>query len=235
MNTSKDVNTPGGGAQTPYAGFAPDVLPHISSGPRTSRPAPSKGVGADVGVSTRSVQTAHWYALRTTYGRERKAFDFIVEHGGQAFLPTIFTEKVVKGKKRMVETSRLPNLFFAYGTEDEMKAFVYDNYNLPFLRFYYKHTHVGGQIKKTPLIVPDDQIRSLQIICGKETTDDVLIMGEEVNKFKVGELVRVTEGNFKGVKGVVGRFRGQQRVGVVVDGLLTATTAYVPTAFLEKV
>jgi hypothetical protein len=35
--------------------------------------------------------------------------------------------------------------------------------------------------------------------------------------------------------GRVARYQGQQRVGIVVDGLLTMATAYVPTAFLESV
>ena len=56
---------------------------------------------------------------------------------------------------------------------------------------------------------------------------------EEINKFKEGQRVQVVEGKFKGVEGVVTRFHGQQRVGIVIDGLLTAVTAYIPRAFLK--
>ena len=35
--------------------------------------------------------------------------------------------------------------------------------------------------------------------------------------------------------GRVARWQGQQRVGVVVDDLVTVVTAYVPSAFLEKI
>ena len=179
-------------------------------------------------------EVPHWYALRVTYGREKRAYDYLVGKHVEAYYPTIKTVKEVDGKRKTVEESRLPNIFFARGTEEEIKSFVYDNINLPYLRFYYKHTHTGARIMKTPLIVPDNQIKSLQIICEKEGSD-TLVLQEEVPKFKQGEKVKIIEGNFAGVTGIVARYRGQQRVGLVIDGLLTAVTAYIPTAFLEKI
>ena len=43
------------------------------------------------GVSTNSVMspTRSWYILRTTYGQEQKAYDYIVDHGGTAYYPKI--------------------------------------------------------------------------------------------------------------------------------------------------
>ena len=78
----------------------------------------------------------HWYTLRTTYGREKKAYDFLTANGITAFYPTINVVKIINGKRKNVTESRLPNIFFAYGTEEQIKSFVYDNVNLPFLRFF---------------------------------------------------------------------------------------------------
>lgn len=50
-----------------------------------------------------------------------------------------------------------------------------------------------------------------------------------------GQMVRITDGKFKGVVGTVARYKSQQRVGIVIDGLLTVCTAYVPSAFIESV
>ena len=143
-------------------------------------------------------------------------------------------EKTVNGKRKVVTESRLPNIFFAHGTEEEIKEFVYDNVNLPFLRFYYRHYHDGNHLEKEPLIVPDRQIESLKIICESEA-EDILVVPEEVQKFKNGQQVRITEGKFKGVIGRVARYQGQQRVAVIIDGVLTMATAYLPTAFLEYI
>ncbi len=234
--TSEDVHTSGGGEFPPCAGLTSNVLPEAQS--------TVSAESSQTGVSTRSAHIAtkpqiqkeeisHWYALRTTYGREKKAYDYLTAKGITAFYPTTNVVKLIKGKRKVVTESRLPNIFFAYGTEEQLKSFVYDNVNLPFLRFYYRHIHVGRRIEKTPLIVPDYQMESLKIICAADADNTIVSLGE-VPKFEKGQLVRITDGAFKGVIGRVARWQGQQRVGVVVDDLITFCTAYVPSAFLEN-
>ena len=229
-NASIDDNTHGGGEIPPCTGLTPDAFPEVQE--------PVLAENSQTGVSTRNAlsgtydkpsgetksalaiprceegrangstdgstplttimrkpkEVPHWYALRVTYGREKRAYDYLVGKHVEA----------------------------------------YDNINLPYLRFYYKHTHTGARIMKTPLIVPDNQIKSLQIICEKEGSD-TLVLQEEVTKFKQGEKVKIIEGDFAGVTGIVARYHGQQRVGLVIDGLLTAVTAYIPTAFLQAI
>ena len=179
-------------------------------------------------------EVPHWYALRVTYGREKKAYDYLVGKHVEAYYPTIKTVKEVNGKRKNVEESRLPNIFFARGTEEEIKSFVYDNVNLPHLRFYYRHTHEGARLIKEPLIVPDYQIEGLKIICASEA-EDVIIVPPEIQKFQAGQTVRVIDGVFTGVIGKVARYHGQQRVAIIIEGLLTIASAYVPSAFLEKI
>lgn len=176
----------------------------------------------------------NWYALRTTYGREKKAYDYLVAKGVSAFYPTIKVMKEIRGQRKVVTESRLPNIFFAFGTEEEIKSYVYDNVNLPYLRFYYRHMHEGARITKSPLIVPQNQIEGLKIICESEA-DDILYVPEEVQKFKEGQMVRVIDGKFKGLTGRVARYQGQQRVAIIIDGGFTMATAYLPTAFLEYI
>ena len=236
--TSKDVHTPGGGEFPPCAGLTSNALPEAQS--------TVSAESSQTGVSTRSVhilskskvqkeeEIPHWYALRTTYGREKKAYDYMTAKGITAFYPTTDTVKLIKGKRKVVTESRLPNIFFAYGTEEQLKSFVYDNVNLPFLRFYYRHVHIGRRIEKIPLIVPDYQMESLKIICASEA-EDIILVPSDVEKFKTGQTVRVIEGVFKGAIGKVVRFQGQQRIGIVIDGLMTVASAYVPSAFLENI
>ena len=234
--TSEDVHTSGGGEFPPCAGLTSNALPEAQS--------TMSAESSQTGVSTRNAHIAskpkaqkeedspHWYALRTTYSREKKAYDYLTAKGITAFYPTTNVVKLIKGKRKNVTESRLPNIFFAYGTEEQLQEYVYDNVNLPFLRFYYRHYHEGNTIKKTPLIVPDYQMDSLKIICAADA-DNTIVSLVEVPKFEKGQLVRVIDGVFKGVIGRVARWQGQQRVGVVVDDLVTVVTAYIPSAFLE--
>lgn len=242
-NASIDDNTHGGGERPPCTGFTPDALPEVQK--------PVLAENSQTGVSTRNAlpgtngstplktikrkpkEIPHWYALRVTYGREKKAYDYLVGKHVEAYYPTIKSVKEVDGKRKTVEESRLPNIFFARGTEEKIKSFVYDNVNLPYLRFYYRHIHKGARLIKEPLIVPDCQIEGLKIICASEA-EDVIIVPSEITKFKTGQSVRIIDGGFKGVIGKVTRYQGQQRVGVVIEGLLTVATAYIPTAFLVQ-
>ena len=229
---TSDVKCTVGADQSPLStGLTSDVLPEVQK--------PIKPMDSQTGVSTNSVpqpkeEEKHWYALRTTYGREHKAYDYLVAYGVEAYLPLLKSVKMVDGKRTFIEESRIPNIFFAHGTEDELKNFAYDNVNLPFLRFYYRHAHIGCKIVNVPLIVPDYQINSLKIICTTDS-DDIVSSTEEVEKFKSGQKVRIIDGRFKGVVGIVARYHSQQRVGVVIDGLLTICTAYVPSAFIESI
>ena len=234
--TSEDGHTPGGGEFPPCAGLTSIALPEAQS--------TVSAESSQTGASTRNALLAtktkhpqkeelpHWYALRCTYGREKTAYDYMVAKGVTAFYPTTSVVKLIKGKRKVITESRLPNIFFAYGTEEEIKTYVYDNVNLPFLRFYYRHVHVGCRMEKIPLIVPDYQMDSLKIICAADADNTIVSLGE-VPKFEKGQLVKVIDGVFKGVVGRVARWQGQQRVGVIVDDLVTVITAYVPSGFLQ--
>ena len=237
-NASIDDNTHGGGEIPPCTGLTPDVLPEVQK--------PVLAKNSQTGVSTRNAlsdstlktikkkppKESHWYALRVTYGREKKAYDYLVGKNVEAYYPTITTIKVVNGKRKSFEESRLPNIFFARGTEEEIKSFVYDNVNLPYLRFYYSQCHENARVVKKPLIVPDYQIEGLKIICASDA-EDVISLPPEIQKFQSGQTVRVIDGAFKGVIGKVARYHGQQRVAIIIDGLLTIASAYVPSAFLN--
>ena len=129
--TSEDVHTSGGGEFPPCAGLTSNALPEAQS--------IVSAKSSQTGVSTRNAHIAskpkaqkeadfpHWYALRATYGREKKAYDYLTAKGITAFYPTTNVVKLIKGKRKNVTESRLPNIFFAYGTEEQLKTFVYDN------------------------------------------------------------------------------------------------------------
>lgn len=53
--------------------------------------------------------------------------------------------------------------------------------------------------------------------------------------YRNGDLVRIIEGDFKGIVGRVARVAGQQRVVVELDGICMVTTAYIPSAFIKKI
>ncbi len=209
-------------------GFTPGVLPEVAD----------ENGNSDTGVSTRIALSpqadAQWFALKTSYGREQRANEYLLSNNIKTFYPTVKNVKEVQGKRRTIVESRLPNLFFAYGTERQLAPLVQQNPEMPYLRFYCRFFRESGVLRRQPIVIPQRQMDSLMKICLSEERD-TLLYANVIRKFKLGALVRVVEGPFKGVEGRIARFRGQQRVGVVVNDFLTAVTAYVPTAYVEEV
>lgn len=95
----KDVHTVGGGETPLCVGLTSNTLPKAQS--------TISAESSQTGVSTRNAHIAvkpkaqkeedvpHWYALRTTYGREKKAYDYMTAKGITAFYPTIDTVKLI--------------------------------------------------------------------------------------------------------------------------------------------
>lgn len=98
--TSEDVHTSGGGEFPPCAGLTSNALPEAQSTVAAE--------SSQTGVSTKNALLAtkpkapreadipHWYALRTTYGREKKAYDYLTARGITAFYPTTNVVKLIK-------------------------------------------------------------------------------------------------------------------------------------------
>lgn len=88
-----------GGKNPSCAGLTSNALPEAQS--------IVSAESSQTGVSTRNAHIAskpkapreadipHWYALRTTYGREKKAYDYMTARGITAFYPTIDTVKLI--------------------------------------------------------------------------------------------------------------------------------------------
>lgn len=219
---------------TACSGLASSATPEVSDSKESD--AQKQGCPPVLSVpkqETSSLNEKKWHVLRATYGREEKAYNYLQEHGIEAFWPTQVIVKREKKHLRRKTVSLMQNMLFAYDTEENLKKFVYDNVHLPYLRFYYRHYHyIDGTEVDKPMIVPNGQMKSFKLIC-ESPEEDIIISPEKVQKFEEGQLVRVLYGEFEGVVGRVARYKGQQRVGVIIDGLLTAATTYIPKGHLE--
>ena len=265
MSVPTDVSTSGMANANPCTGVNTDALPETKASSTITKPSSKTGVSTkntlfattpltphrspltvpesrssfNVQHSTLNVKDSpltvkNWYALRTTYSREKQAYDYITTHGGTAYLPTLKVHKEVDGKHVAQLESRIPNILFAHGTLKEVQHFVYDNKNLPYLRFYYSQERFDGKLVRRPLIVPERQMESLRIICAVDDGNITLVPQNDTH-FAKGQLVRIVQGRFAGVTGRVARYQGQQRVAVIIEGLIAIATAYIPTAFLEPI
>lgn len=103
------------------------------------------------------------------------------------------------------------------------------------LKFYLDKTKpLEDNGKHPPLTIPFTSMTNF-IKATSTDSEHVRIVSAEQCHYKSGDIVKVIEGEFKGVTGRVARIAGQQRIVVEISGLCLVATAYIPTEFIEIV
>jgi transcription antitermination factor NusG len=201
----------------PYAGIS--IIPKAKSS-RTG-----------VSVEYEYDPNKYWFVVRASYGRERRASDYMIEDGTFTYLPKHFIYKMKDEKRMRSEEVLVPNMLFIYATREQADKYVKETSQLSFLTYYYDHFHQENG-KNPPLVVPNHEMRNFILATSTDSAHVRLVTAEQCH-FKNGDTVRVIDGPFSGVEGRVARLAGQQRVIVTLKGLCSVATAYIPTAFLE--
>ena len=223
MNALINAHTLRGRSRSPYAGLTSNVLPEAQR--------------SHTGVSSDYVQKANheWFVLRVTYNRTQKAHGIISTSDVQSYMPMHYVIKKEIGKKKRILQPLLPNLLFVYATREQANELVKKKIDEPsFIKYYLDKTKpLESNGKHPPLIIPfNSMINFIKVT--STNSEHVRTVTEQQCKHKSGDIVRIIEGEFKGVEGKISRIAGQQRVVVEIAGLCLVATAYIPTAFLEK-
>lgn len=222
MSTLSNVETPGVEANTPSISVVSDAIP--------------QAVNTQNGVSVEYVHEPEkqWFVFRASYGREDKASDFLVADGTFTYIAKRDSFKYVKGKRRRVTEKLIPNLLFAYTTKEKAEEYVKQTPELAYLTYYYNHFKQDADQKNPPLTVSTREMDNF-ILATISRNEHLLFVDPEKCHYKSGDMVMVTDGVFKGVEGKVARVAGQQRVIVSLSKIGLISTAYIPTAFIEKI
>ena len=222
MNALVNAHTRNDDNLSPCTGLISNVLPEAQR--------------SQTGVSSDYVHKKeyHWFVLRVTYNRTQKACDIIANADVQSYMPMHYIIKKEIGKKKRILQPLLPNLFFVYTTREIANSIVKKkDEDTPILKYYLdkvRPKETNG--KHPPLTIPFDAMTNF-IKATSTESDHVRIVSNEQCHYKSGDIVKVIDGEFKGVTGRVARIAGQQRVVVEIAGLCMVATAYIPSAFLE--
>ena len=186
------------------------------------------------GVSVENVpyENKQWFVLRVSYGRVLKAKEFVEAKGLECYVPMRYKEVREQGKKRIITEPLLPSFLFVHATYSQVEALCRNNnasVGMALLSFYYNHTSYREDApdKNPPLIISDSAMDNFIRLTSVKNPHVIPVTSENI-KYKMGDEVVITEGEFMGVHGRVARIAGQQRVVVeLFDGCLAAI-AYVP-------
>ena len=186
------------------------------------------------GVSVENVppENKQWFVLRVSYGRILKAKEFVKAKGLECYVPLRYKEVRKQGKKRIITEPLLPSFLFVHATYSQVEALCRNNnasVGRALLSFYYDHTSYreDASDKNPPLTISDSAMDNFIRLTSIKNPHIIPVTSENI-KYKLGDEVVITEGEFKDIRGRVARIAGQQRVLVeLFDGCLVAT-AYVP-------
>jgi len=222
MSTLSNVATRRGELYPPSVRFAPDAFPEAKS--------------SKTGVSVRYVPAPdkHWFVFRVSYGREDKALDYLVEDGTYTYIAKKIVEKYIRGKRQRYLKALIPNLVFAYTTEEKAEEYVNNTPAISYLSYYYNHFKQDENQRNPPLTVSDEEMNRF-VLATCNMNKHLLFVQSFQCHFKGGELVRVVDGPFAGVEGRVARVAGQQRVVISLSNIGLISTAYIPTAFIRHI
>ncbi len=196
-------------------------------------PSISKNKG---GVSVENVpyENKQWFVLRVSYGRVLKATEFVEAKGLECYVPMRYKEVRKQGKKRIITDPLLSSFLFVHALAEQVETFLQNKdikapENKALLSYYYDHTShcEKSPTKNPPLVISDAAMDNFIRLTSIHNPHIIPVTSENI-KYKLGDEVVITEGDFKDIRGRVARIAGQQRVVVeLFDGCLAAI-AYVP-------
>ena len=204
-----------------------------SAGLTSCTPSISKNKG---GVSVENVPDAskQWFVLRVSYGRIVKAKAFVEAKGFECYVPIRYKEVKKHDKKRIITEPLLSSFLFVHAAAEQVDSFFFFFYikapeNKALLSYYYDHTShcENSPTKNPPLVISDAAMDNFIRLTSIHNPHIIPVTSENI-KYKLGDEVMITEGDFKDIHGRVARIAGQQRVVVeLFEGYLVAT-AYIP-------
>ena len=188
------------------------------------------------GVSVENVSSGNkqWFVLRVSYGRIIKAKAFVETKGLDCYVPLRYKEVRKQGKKRIITEPLIPSFLLVHASAEQVDSLLQDKSikpleNRALLSYYYDHTShcENSPTKNPPLVISDAAMDNFIRLTSIHNPHIIPVTSENI-KYKLGDEVVITEGEFKDIRGRVTRIAGQQRVLVeLFDGCLVAT-AYIP-------
>lgn len=167
--------------------------------------------------------TPYWYALRVTYNREMIVKEYCDANHIINFVPLEYRVYERNGFKAKKLHPVIPNLIF-------LKT---DRLLINELKQRFPIRYIIDKGSGNPITVPEKQMLHFIAVAGSYDQQIIFLNPDEL-KMKIGTMVRIKEGIFKGVEGTLVRVRNNKRVVVQIQGLVVVATHYIHPSLLES-
>ncbi len=168
-----------------------------------------------------SAEPPRWFACRTRPRAEKRVEHLLAERGIEVYLPRIARERQWADRRRVVQFPLFPDYVFGrFATEQIHRVLT-----TPGVAMVVYHS---GR----PAPIRDAEIENLRLLARGL---DALRQEPVPHPFRERDWVRVTDGPFLGLKGVVTQFRGRRHVVAGVRTLGQGIVLFIESGLLESI
>jgi transcription antitermination factor NusG len=186
----------------------------------------------DQSVGSRNM--THWFPMRITYHREMRIKALLDDMGVESFLPMHWEMVETKngGKKRSLQPA-IHNLIFVKSTQEFLTELKMTRTEFAPMRYIMKRS-LSKNDKNEIMHVPDQQMENFMRVA---SVQDDRVMFLDSNDFinRIGQRVKVIEGYFSGVEGVIKRINKNKRIVVQLEGVAAVAIAFVPASYVRQI
>jgi transcription antitermination factor NusG len=174
----------------------------------------------------------HWFPMRVTYHREMKIKQLLDKINIENFIPMRYelVETKDEGKKRVLLPA-IHNLIFVHSSQEILTQLKMTHAEFSPLRYMMKKSLLDPKQSEI-MIVPDNQMNNFIRVASAQDDKVFFLNYEELND-KTNKRVRIIDGYFAGVEGIIKRINRNKRVVVQIEGVAAVAIAFVPTSCLQ--
>ena len=175
----------------------------------------------------------HWFPMRVTYNRELSVKKGLDELSIENFVPMRY-EIVGEGDRRRRKlVPAIHNLIFVRSTRPELTELKMTRRE--FLPMRYMMRQATPERPREILRVPDKQMEDFIRVASVHDDSVMFLDYTDYLNNNIGTRVRVMEGQFAGVEGVIKRISKNRRVVVQIEGVAAVAITYVPAHSLQVI
>ena len=174
-----------------------------------------------------------WFPMRATYSRELILRDELDRLGIETFRPLRHKRVETGSGEEMRQVPAVHNLIFVHSTQERISQLKHSYKSLEPLRYMTRPSENGHE--NTIIRIPESQMSSFLQVASFNYDERVVFLENLDFAFKPGPKVRINDGQFQGVEGVLKSMKKHLCVVVPLKGVTAVAITNVPKKYLEKI
>ncbi len=174
-----------------------------------------------------------WFPMRATYSRELILRDELDRLGIENFLPLRHKRVETRMGEELRQVPAVHNLIFVHSTQERISQLKHSYRSLEPLRYMTRPSENGRD--NIIIRIPESQMSSFRQVASYNYDEHVVFLENLDFAFKPGPMVRINDGQFQGVEGVLKSMKKHLCVVVPIKGVTAVAITNVPKKYLQKI